>query len=54
MAGKYYDITKTLHVAPQQRSAIIQVEMVEIPKGTKVNDRLRSGEIVEGTWLSIV
>lgn len=39
---------KTEHVAPSQRAAIIQVEMVEIPKGVKVNTSFRSGEIVEG------
>ena len=47
LIGKYYDVVKTQHVAPQQRSAIVQVELSEIPKGTKLNDRFRSSETVE-------
>ncbi len=41
------EVMKTLHVAPQQRSAVIQVELKDILKGNKIQDRWRASEDID-------
>jgi len=44
---KHFEVTKAVHSAKQQRSGIILLDLVDVVKKTKSNDRLRSNESVE-------
>ncbi len=45
--NRLWRVVKTQHVKPGKGGAFMQVELKEIPNGTKMNERFRSSEMIE-------